>query len=337
MSTATGKPLALVAPDSFKGTLAAAEVAAALARGFEEAGWSADPCPLADGGAGTAAALAAALGGERVEVAAHDPLGREIAAAFTLLGDGETAVVETAAASGLALLDVAERDPLRATTIGTGELIVAAARRARRVLVGVGDSATCDGGSGALAAIGRSGALAGKEVVCLCDVRTPWERAAATFAPQKGADRAAVAELERRLERIAGELPRDPRGVPRGGAGGGLAGGLWAACGARLVDGAAHVCDTVALDRRIGAASAVVSGEGRIDRTTLEGKVLSEVARRCRAARTPLHAVCGRDASDAELRDRLGLASVTEAGDPERLAAAGRAIAAAAERQAGAG
>lgn len=329
MSAGTGGlRRALIAPDSFKGTLAANEVAAALARGFARAGWEAERCPLGDGGSGTAAAMRSALGGQEVEVCTHDPLGREIVGRFLLLADGETTVVETACASGLALLADEERDPLVASTGGTGELIVAAARRSTRVLVAVGDSATNDGGTGALAAIANQGGIGSTELICLCDVSTPWELATATFAPQKGADEAAVAELQRRLEWIAGELPRDPRGVPHGGAGGGLAGGLWARLGARLVDGAAYVCDAVELDRRIAEADLVLSGEGRLDRTTLEGKVVSEVARRCRAAGVPLHIVVGQDASTPEVRDALGAATISTAGDPAGLEKAASEIAA---------
>jgi len=179
----------VLAPDSFKGTLTAPQVAAALAGPLEEAGYQVDRCPLADGGEGTADALLVARGGQLVEVDAHDPLGRAFGSSFALLGDGATAVVETAAASGLALLAPGERDPERASTRGTGELIVAAARRAAEVLVGVGGSATTDGGRGALEAIAMSGGLGGARIICLCDVRTPWELAARTFGPQKGAAR----------------------------------------------------------------------------------------------------------------------------------------------------
>ena len=318
----------LVAPDSFKGTMSAAEVAAAVGRGFEAAGWEVELCPLGDGGAGTGEALRAVLGGEVVEVCTHDPIGREMVGRFVVLGDGRTAVVETACASGLALLAPNERNPLLASTGGTGELIAAASRRADRVLVAVGDSATNDGGTGAIAAIGNARGIADAELVCLCDVRTPWERAAATFAPQKGASAEGVSELERRLEWIARELPRDPRGVANTGAGGGLAGGLWARLGAELVDGAAFVCDAVGLDERIGRATLVVSGEGRIDATTLEGKIVCEVARRCRDADVALHAVVGTDGSTPEIRDGLALRSVREAGDPAALEAAAAALAA---------
>src|SRR4051794_6468964 len=225
----------LLAPDSFKGTLSAPEVAVALAAPFEAAGFAVDLCPLADGGEGTAESLLETLGGRRVEAEVHDPLGRSIVSSFVLLRDFRTAVVETAAASGLDLLAPFERDPEAASTRGTGELIVAASGVASRVLVGIGGSATVDGGEGAIEAIAAGGGLGDAGLVCLCDVRTPWERAAETFGPQKGADAAAVARLSRRLNRLAGTLPRDPRGLPMGGGAGGLAGGLWAACGAELV------------------------------------------------------------------------------------------------------
>lgn len=327
MTRAPHERHALLAPDSFKGTMSAATVSDALARGFEAAGWRAGRCPLGDGGSGTGEALRAALGGEVVEAPAHDPLGREIAGCFVLLGDGRTAVVETASASGLALLAAGERDPLLASSGGTGELILAASRRAARILVAVGDSATNDGGAGAIAAIGNGGGIGPVELVCLCDVQTEWERAAATFAPQKGADRQAVTELEGRLDWIARKLPRDPRGVPNTGAGGGLAGGLWAYLGAELVEGAAFVCEAVGLDARIAGADLVVSGEGRLDETTLEGKVVSEVARRCAAAGADLHLAVGSDASTPDIRAALGARSIREARDPGELEAAAREIA----------
>ena len=275
-SRGRGKPTpVLLAPDSFKDTLSAPEVVEALALPFERAGHAVDRCPLADGGEGTADALLGALGGRRVDAAAHDPLGRPISAPFVLLHDGATAVLDTAAASGLGLLAPRERDPEAASTQGTGELIVAAARRAPRVLVGIGGSATTDGGAGALGAIAAAGGLGDARVVCLCDVRTQWESAAETFGPQKGADPATVARLARRLDDLARRLPRDPRGVEMTGGAGGLAGALWAACGAELADGAAYVLETVSFDERLAGASAVVTGEGRLDATTLAGKVVS--------------------------------------------------------------
>lgn len=317
----------LLAPDSFKGTLSAPQVAAALAGPLGETGYQVDRCPLADGGEGTAGALIAARGGHRVEVDVHDPLGRALRSSFALLGDREMAVVETAAASGLALLAAGERDPEGASTHGTGELIVAAAKRASAVLVGVGGSATTDGGRGALDAIAMSGGVGGTRIICLCDVRTPWELAARTFGPQKGADPAAVARLSARLERLAEELPRDPRGVPRSGAAGGFAGGLWAACSAELVEGAPFVLSTVDFDARLRGATAVVTGEGRLDATTLAGKVVSEVARRARLAGIPAHAVVGEDATTAADRRALGLASIRRASTMDELGSAAAELA----------
>jgi glycerate kinase len=302
-------PRFLVAPDSFKGTFDAAAVAEALAAGVEEAGAEADRCPVADGGEGTMTVLLDALAGERRVATVHDPLRRPIEASFGLFDEGETAVVEVAAASGLALLAPQERDPECGDTFGTGELIAAAvADGARRVLVAAGGSATTDGGRGALEALrqhrllpgegGATGRRASPESVfveVLCDVATPYEEAAAVFAPQKGADPAAVERLTRRLHGFAAELPRDPRGEPMTGCAGGLSGGLWA-YGARLRPGAAFVLDAVGFDARLAAADAVIGGEGRFDSQSLEGKIVGEIAARCTAADKPLHLVVGENA-----------------------------------------
>jgi len=324
-------PLVLVAPDSFKGTFPAAQVADALAAGIEEAGARADRCPVADGGEGTLDVLLAARGGEVRTAPARDPLGRPLRSAhFALLDGGATAVVETAEASGLALVAPEERDAEAATTAGTGELIAAAvAAAAREILVAVGGSATTDGGRGAIAAIEAAGGLRGARLTVLCDVTTPYEDAARVFGPQKGADPAAVERLTARLHALAGELPRDPRGRPLTGAAGGLSGGLWAAFGARLVPGAPAVLDAVGFDARLAAADAVVAGEGRIDGQSLAGKIVGEIAARARAAGRPLHVVAGADALEPGQRDALGLASVTAAPTLDDIRAAGRRIAAA--------
>ena len=318
---------ALLAPDSFKGTLSAAAVAAALASGFEEVGWEVDRCPLADGGEGTGEVLLDALGGEWREVEAHDPLGRPIRASFALVDRRRMAVVEAAAASGLNLVAEHERDPESATSAGTGELLLAAARSAGTVLLGVGDSATTDGGAGATDAIDAGGGLGAARLVCLCDVRTPWEEAARTFGPQKGAGGAEVARLSERMERLARELPRDPRGQPMTGAAGGLAGGLWARFGAELVPGAAFVLDAVGFDRRAGRATLAVTGEGRLDATTLEGKVVGEVARRCRRLGVAVHAVAGAVVDEPDLPERIGLDSVHPARTEDDLRAVARELA----------
>ena len=323
-------PLVLVAPDSFKGTFSAAQVAEALAAGVEEAGARADRCPVADGGEGTLDVLLAARGGEVRTAPAHDPLGRPLDARFALLDGGATAVVETAEASGLALVAPEESDAEAASTAGTGELIAAAAAAgAREILVAVGGSATTDGGRGAMAAIEAAGGLRGARLTVLCDVTTPFEDAARVFGPQKGADPAAVERLTARLHALAAELPRDPRGRPLSGAAGGLSGGLWAAFEAELVPGAPAVLDAVGFDARLAAADAVVAGEGRIDGQSLAGKIVGEIAARARAAGRPLHVVAGADALEPGQRDALGLASVTAAPTLDDVRAAGRRIAAA--------
>jgi glycerate 2-kinase len=315
----------LVAPDSFKGTYSARDVAEAIARG---AGPDADPCPVADGGEGTLEVLLAGLHGHATQIATHDPLGRPMAAPLGWVDDGATAIVEMATVSGLGLVPEAERDAEAASTFGTGELIAAAiAAGARRVLVAVGGSATTDGGAGALDAIDAAGGASGAELIVLSDVTTPYERAAEVYGPQKGADADAVARLTERLDALAATLPRDPRGVPMTGAAGGLAGGLWAAYGAALAPGAARVLDALDFDARLARADAVVTGEGCLDRQTLEGKLIGEIAARCRRAGTPLHAVVGSTLLTPQEAEELGLASVQIAGDVPALEAAGRALA----------
>lgn len=316
----------LVAPDSFKGTFGAPEVAEALARGCEEGGARADRCPVADGGEGTAAVLLAARGGEWVAVPVHDPLGRPIEARFALLDDGELAVVDVAAASGLDLIAPAERDPWRASTRGTGELIRRASELgARRVLVAAGGSATVDGGAGAVEALREHPPPAGSSLTVLCDVTVPWERCAEIFGPQKGADPELVGRLSARLDELASGMRRDPRGVPMSGAAGGLSGALWAACDAELVAGAPFVFEMVGLERRLAAAAAVITGEGRLDAQSALGKVVGELSGRAVGAGVPLHAVVGSVAEGG--RDLPGLASVSEAETLPEMQEAARQIA----------
>jgi glycerate kinase len=256
--------------------------------------------------------LAAALDAEIRMERVHDPLGRPITVSFALLRGGETAIVEMAQASGLARVAQDERDAWAASTYGTGELIAAAARTgARKVIVTVGGSATTDGGAGALAALDAAGVDVELEVVC--DVRTVWELAPRTYGPQKGADPKTVRRLERRLDELAARAPRDPRGVPLTGAAGGLSGGLWAFRGAKLVPGAASVLDLLGFDERASGAALVVTGEGRLDDQTLEGKVVAEVAARCRALGVPCYAVVGESALEREGLERLGVTAVREA------------------------
>jgi glycerate kinase len=316
----------LVAPDSFKGTYGAAEVAAAVGRGLEAAGLPLDRCPLADGGEGTLDALLPALGGELTEAMVLDPLGREIRTHYAF--DDAVAIVETAAASGLGLVPQDERDPIAASTFGTGQLIGEAIDRgAETVYLAVGGSATTDGGAGAAKAIRQAGGLRGARLMVLCDVRTPFEDAARVFAPQKGATQGQVRQLTRRLNALARRLPRDPRGVPMTGAAGGLSGGLWAAFGAELVPGAQFVLDALDFDQRMRVARAVITGEGRLDRQSLVGKVVSEVATRSRQAGVPCHAVVGHLALDRFGLRILDLQAVLEAGTPAALERAGRKLA----------
>jgi glycerate kinase len=320
----------LVAPDSFKGTFSAPEVAEAIAAGLLAGGAEADLCPVADGGEGTAEAVRAALGGTVRRAPAHDPLGRPIEAGFVLVGDGATAVIDTAAASGLPLVAAAERDAEAASTYGTGELIAAAIEAgARRVVLAAGGSATTDGGLGAIEALREHGGTGAAALEVLCDVRTPFEDAARVFAPQKGADEAAVRRLTGRLRRLAAELPRDPTGVPMSGCAGGLSGGLWAAFGAGLRPGAAFVLDLLDFDRRLGEADAAVAGEGRIDSQSLEGKVVGQIAETCARLDRDLHVVVGRDELDRAALGGLPIRSIREAGTLAALRAAGREIAAA--------
>ncbi|HET9771171.1 MAG TPA: glycerate kinase [Acidimicrobiia bacterium] len=274
---------ALVCPDKFRGTLTAAGAAEALARGLQAAEvahrrFDEIRCvPLADGGEGTLDTLLASQGGARRRATVTGPLGEVVEAEYGVLPDG-TAVIESARASGLALVGPAN-DPLAATSRGTGELIRAAVRNgATRILVTVGGSAMTDGGLGAVDALGWS--LAGLDVTVACDVTTPFVDAARRYGPQKGATAAQVALLTRRLERL-GEVYRQRTGtdianLPHSGAAGGLAGGL-AALGARLEPGFEVVARAVNLEGALEGADLVLTGEGRFDRTSLAGKVTGSV------------------------------------------------------------
>jgi glycerate 2-kinase len=318
----------LVAPDSFKGTFSAVQVADAIGRGLERGGVAADRCPVADGGEGTLEVLIAALGGKVMRVPVRGPLGRPVEGEVALLGpDGRRALLEMASASGLGLIAEDERDPWAATTYGTGQLIRAAVDAgAREVLVGVGGSATVDGGRGALEAIAGAGGLDGATVAVLCDVQTPWEHCAEIYGPQKGADPDMVVRLAERLDAYAAELPRDPRGVPMTGAAGGLSGGLWAALDAALEPGAPYVLDALRFGDRLKTARAVIVGEGRIDAQSAMGKIVGEICARAAAHGVPVHAVVGRSDLDPSAARQIGLQSVTEATDLAEMEAAGERL-----------
>jgi glycerate 2-kinase len=315
----------LVAADSFKGTFRSAEVNVAIGAAFEDAGWTANSLSVADGGEGTMEALVSALGGFYRAALASDPVGRAVDARWALLSDGR-AVVEVAEASGLWRVAAKERDAWAASTYGTGELIAAAATAgAERVLVAAGGSATTDGGAGALRALEEAGTEVGMDVIC--DVATAWEDAPAVFGPQKGADPPTVVRLERRLDELAQRAPRDPRGVPGSGCAGGLSGGLWAFRGARLLPGASFVLDAIGFDAHLPAADLVVTGEGRLDRQTLAGKVVAEIARRCREQGVQCWAIVGSLDLARDRLDELGLDGVKEAPTLPEIRARATAIA----------
>jgi glycerate kinase len=292
--------LALASPASLKGVLSPLEAAALLAAGMRRVdGVEVDEAPVADGGEGTTDVVHAALGGEWRTAVVADPLGRPGAARWLLLPDG-TAVVESAAAIGLPRLRDRERDPLVATSRGLGELLLATlAARPQAILVGVGGTATVDGGAGMRAVVGDR--LAGVRLRVACDVRNPLlgERGAArVFGPQKGATPEAVAELERRLASLDALEPY--RDLPGAGAGGGLGAAL-AALGGELVEGAELVLETIRFDDRAADAQLVVTGEGTVDATTLEGKAPGTVRRHCERLRVRCELFGGivRDGIDA--------------------------------------
>lgn len=300
---------ALLCPASLKGVLDAAGAAAALARGLRAAGAEAVELPVADGGEGTAAALAAAHGGAWRRALVSDPLGRPLEARWLLLPDGR-AVVEAAAAIGLPLLRPEERDPLRASSRGLGELCLAALRAgASGLVVALGGTATVDGGAG-LREVVRALPV---PTVALCDVLSPLADAARLFGPQKGASPAQVELLERRL--LAQEELRPYAELPGAGAAGGLGAAL-AALGARLVPGAPAVLDELGFDELLAGCDLAVTGEGQVDATTLAGKAPGEVARRAAAAGVRCVVFGGR-----VLAEVPGAETVALSGDPARAEA----------------
>jgi glycerate 2-kinase len=325
VSAATSEALTvLIAPDSFKGSLTSVEVARALAAGWARARPDDEIllAPLADGGEGTTVAIEAAGGWEWRETAATDPIGRPVAARWLQSTDGGRAIVELAAASGLSRLATAELDPLGATTQGTGEVIRAALDAGvRDITIGIGGSATNDGGAGILRALGADvsspadapatvdldgldARLDATRLRIACDVSNPLlgERgAAATYGPQKGATAADVAELDRRLGRYADALElasgRRERETPGAGAAGGTGFGLLCLAdrfaSLELVPGIDVVIAAADFDGKLARADLVVTGEGRIDAQTAFGKTALGVARRAATAGVPCIAVGG--------------------------------------------
>ena len=305
----------VAAPDKLRGSATAPEVAAAVQRACRAAGWRCDEVPLADGGEGTLDAF----GGSNRTTVVTGPLGDAVEAARRL--DGRTAVVEMARAAGLDLAGGPEaNDPIAASTAGVGELITAALDAgATRIIVGVGGSATTDGGLAALRALHPLSRLKGIELLVACDVRTTFLEAAEVFAPQKGAGPAQVELLRRRLERLA-QVYRTEHGVDvteleGAGAAGGLAGGL-AAAGARLVSGFDLIAEELEVYDRIEGADLVVTAEGFLDEQSFEGKVVGGVAALAAEAGVPVVAVAGQVFDGVE--DRIEAVSLVERFGEER-------------------
>jgi glycerate kinase len=301
----------LIAPDSFKGSLTSVEVARALADGWLRARPDDEIllCPLADGGEGTLAAIEAAGGWHRQTTAVTDPIGRRIEASWLRSDDGLHAVVEMAEASGLSRLTTAERDPIGASSVGTGELLrTAIDAGVRHITLGIGGSATTDGGRGLLEGLGVDDAdgsgLAGIELAVACDVSNPLlgpDGAAAVYGPQKGATPDDVIALDARNAAWADELQarfgRDERLTAGAGAAGGVGFALLAAqdrfAAFSLRPGVDLVMDATDFDARLARADLVITGEGRIDSQTAFGKTALGVARRAQSAGVPCIAVGG--------------------------------------------
>ena len=334
-----------IAPDSFKGSLTALEAAACIERGLKNvlSGISVTKVPMADGGEGTVQAVIEATGGRRVTRTVNDPLGRRIRASFGLTGDGKSAVIEMAASSGLALLKPRERNPRLTTTYGTGELIRHALKLGvKDILVGIGGSATNDGGTGMARALGvkfldASGRslpegggvldklaridmsrldprIAGARIDVACDVDNPLvgpRGAAQVYSPQKGASPAVVKELDANLRQFARvvkkDIGMDVLRIPGSGAAGGLGAGLMAFAGGTLRPGVDIVIDIVGLKRRIKGCDLVITGEGRMDGQTVFGKTPAGVAKTAKGLGLPVIAICGSLGPNVERVHKVGI------------------------------
>lgn len=339
----------VVAPAPFKAALDPAAAACAMAMGVRLAGADAVEVPVADGGEGTLDALVGAAGGRRIAAPARDPLGRPVTAEFGLLPDG-TAVVELARASGYERLTDRERDPEATTTLGTGDLMRAALDAGcTRIIVGVGGSATTDGGLGIAIALGarvrddhgeelagtggallrvRSVDLSGLDprlattpIEVACDVTSPLtgpEGSARVFGPQKGATPDAVERLDEGLAHLAAVLAgqglSDIARAPRAGAAGGAAGGMAAMLGARLTDGGALVTAAAGLPAALVGTDLCLTGEGRLDDQTLTGKAPAAVAAACAAAGVPCVGLFGQVAVPPGIARRMGLVAALPIG-----------------------
>ena len=338
----------VVAPNAFKGSLTASEAAAAIARGVRDVFPEAEvlEVPVADGGDGTVDALVSAHRGTYLTAHVEGPLGDPVTARYGLIESGRTGVVELATASGLTLIPTERRDPRHASTFGFGQLLIAARDAgASEVIAGIGGSATNDGGAAMAQALGyrlldaggrdlpRGGsALARLEridpagldprwhsvkVMVACDVTNPLtgpQGASAVYGPQKGADEAAVQELDAALANFAAVIERDlgkrVAEVPGAGAAGGAGAGLLAFLDAALLPGAPLIVTASGLDQKLPGADLVITGEGRVDSQTAYGKAPGEVAKRAQAARIPVLLMAGSKAPGWETLIGLGVTAV---------------------------
>ncbi|GAW91959.1 glycerate kinase [Calderihabitans maritimus] len=341
----------VVAPDSFKGSLSAREVAESIEKGVKAVYPEAEviKLPMADGGEGTVEALVDATGGEIFYHTVTGPLGNKVQAFFGVTGDGKTAVIEMAAASGLPLVPEDKRNPAITTTYGTGELIKAALDKGcRKIILGIGGSATNDGGAGMAQALGaklvdscgREIGFGGKELLRLaqidvktmdprltetefelaCDVDNPLcgpNGASAVYGPQKGATPEMVKELDKALEHYAAVidsfLDKKVKDVPGAGAGGGIAAGALAFLNARLRPGIEIVIETTKLKDFLKDADLVFTGEGKIDRQTISGKTPLGVARTAKEFGIPVIAVAGTLGKEARVVFEHGIDAVFSA------------------------
>jgi glycerate kinase len=338
----------VIAPDSYKESLTAFEVATAIEAGFKEVFADAEyiKLPMADGGEGTVTAMVDATGGKLVQVEATSPLGQKINACYGLTGDGKTGVIEMAAASGLALVPPNLRNPLKTTSYGTGELIMAALNSGvSQLIIGIGGSATNDGGAGMLQALGvklldkssREIGFGGEElanldridiscidkrlkkcrIVAACDVDNPLtgpKGASAVFGPQKGATPEMVAQLDANLKHYAGLIKRDlgvqVDSVPGAGAAGGMGAALLAFLDTGLRPGIEIVVEAAGLDEAVKDADLVITGEGRIDSQTIHGKTPIGVARVAKRHGKPVIGIAGSLSSDVGVVHDHGIDAV---------------------------
>ncbi len=295
---APGRPIVVLAFDKFRGTATSVALAESAAAAARSAGWEPIVVPLADGGEGTLDVL----GGPNKTTRVIGPLGDPVEAPWRL--EGRDAFIEMAAASGLQLVGGANgNDPLEASTVGTGQLIATAVELgAKTVHVFLGGSATTDGGLGAIRALENTARMREIDLVIGCDVETRFTDAARVFGPQKGATRAQVELLTRRLERLVGlyrdEFDVDVSDLVGGGAAGGLAGGL-CAIGGRLQSGFEILAEKADLDVHLGEAALCVTGEGKLDRQSFDGKVVGGIVTWCREFGVPAAAVVGVVTEDA--------------------------------------